>query len=321
MKKKITEIAALIALLLVLAGTPFAINYYSPWNNHGKVRVINLTAVNSQGIWTEDKVDGTNYWFTKFKKARIVLTKGEKVIFRFTSVDVSHSFYVPNLRLGPVFVDAGHLYDVPYTADSAGNFTYYCTTVCGKCHFYMQGQLIVLLDKNQPDTAFTEQLTISPCCVSPNNPANMNEIKNNSFLMNGKNVFDTKGCVTCHGKNGVGGVSNPFYVKNTIPELNTLATKLKIKEKNDADVIIKLLEKNANLDSLEDDPPIANYSRFLAQYKSISDKIKMGAMKLQTIKPNDPQPPLVMPSWEFYISDRDRNALIAYLISINKWEE
>lgn len=320
MKKKITEILALLALILVLAGTPLAINYYSPWNNHGKIRVINLTAVNAQGIWTEDKVDGTNYWFTKFKKARIVLRKGEKVIFRFTSVDVSHSFYVPNLRLGPIFVDAGHLYDVPYTADSAGVFMYYCTTACGKCHFYMQGQLIVL-NQNQPDTIPEAALTVAPCCVAPSNPANINEIKNNSFLMTGKNIFDTKGCATCHGENGAGGVYNPFYVRNTIPELNTLATKLKIKEKEDADVIIKLLEKNVNLDSLEDNPPIENYSRFLAQFKSITDKIKVGAQKLQTHTPKDPQPPLVMPSWEYYISDRDRNAVIAYLISINKWEE
>lgn len=320
MNKKIIEIVAAFSLLLVLVGTPLVIYYFSPWNNHSKIRVINLTAVNAQGIWTEEKVDGTNYWFKKFNKAKIVLTKGEKVIFRFTSVDVSHSFYVPKLKIGPVFVDAGHLYDVPYTADTTGSFTYYCTTVCGHCHFYMQGQMVIYQNKNHSDKIIAEQTSLPAYCEISNNEEILKEIVKNEFLLTGEKIYNSKGCFTCHGTNGIGNVINPFYAKKTVPDHNTLATKLKILSKDDADIIIKLLKKNINLDSLEDNPPIENYSRFLAQYKSIITKIKVGAPKLQTVSPYDPQPPLIMPSWEFYVSDQERNAIIAYLISLNNWE-
>ena len=106
--------------------------------------MINITAVAAQGIFTEDVVNGWNNWYKTFKRANIILTKGEKVILRFTSVDVTHTFYVPEVGLGPIVVEAGHIYDVPFTANIAGKFTYYCTSVCGHCHNYMRGNFSVI---------------------------------------------------------------------------------------------------------------------------------------------------------------------------------
>ena len=326
MKKNYIEIITLITIVVILIGTPFAVSINSPWNNKnsktGKphTRIINLTAVAGQGIWTEDKVDGLNYWNTQFKRANIILTKGEKVIFRFTSVDVTHSFYVPEIGLGPVIVEAGHIYDVPFTTDITGKFTYYCTTVCGHCHLYMRGNIVILTneEKNNPDIVKKLTLdTIRPeCCnVNPKMP-----VKASSFVQHGKMLFKNKGCYLCHGEAGKGGVYNPNYAQKFVPTLNTLADKLKLSDKDEADSIIKYLESGSNLEKLNDNPPFETYNRFYAQYGSITKKILDGAPNVLRLDSLGCNPPLLMPSWNHHLSKRDINSIIAYLINIYDWE-
>ncbi len=321
MKINTKEILGGLALLLVLVGTPLVINYFSPWRNHGSTRIINLTAISTQGIWTADKVDGLNIWNSVFKKATIVMHKGEKVILRFTTVDVTHSFYIPELKLGPVFVDAGHLYDVPFTADTTGIFTYYCTSICGHCHFYMQGKFIIL-DSGQ-DVSEEELAKINKgidttlqFCSTPLN----DNLLPKDIILKGKMLFENRNCILCHGKGGKGGVKNTNYAKTTIPELFTLAEKLKIPDKETADSIIQLLRINADFDKLNNNPPFRTYSRFLAQFKSINQKILDGANILQKADSLGPVPPLCMPSWEYYLTQDEINAILAYLINQNKWE-
>ncbi len=72
---------------------------------------------------------------------------------------------------------------------------------------------------------------------------------------------------------------------------------------------------------MEDNPPIENYSRFLAQYHSMLDKVKNGALKLQTLNPDGPLPPLYMPAWEYILSDTEIDAVLAYLIKQLDWDE
>ncbi len=321
MKANTKEILGGLALLLVLIGTPLVINYYSPFRNHGSTRIINLTAISTQGIWTAEKVDGLNIWNSEFKKATIVVHKGEKVILRFTTVDVTHSFYIPELKLGPVFVDAGHLYDVPFQADTSGIFTYFCTSICGHCHFYMQGKFIIL-DKGQELTeielAKIEKgidTTLQFCAA----PLLENQLPSD-FITRGKVLFETKNCILCHGAGGKGGVKNTNYAKYTIPELASLADKLKIPDKETADSIIKLLKTNTDFEKLSENPPFRTYSRFLAQFNSINQKILNGANVVQKADPLGPVPPLCMPSWEYYLSKEEINAILAYLINQNKWE-
>lgn len=320
MKKNIIEIISAIVVLMILIGTPFAISNNSPWKNHSKTRMINITAVAAQGIFTEDVVNGLNYWNKNFKRANIILTKGEKVIIRFTSVDVTHSFYVPEIGLGPIVVEAGHFYDVPFTANISGKFTYYCTSVCGHCHNYMRGNFVVLdkADFNNPD--LVKQLTqdtIRPtCCIDNSAKIQLTT----SIVQNGKLLFKDKGCFLCHGEGGKGGVYNPNYVNKFIPTLNTLANKLKLNSKEEADSIIKYFERGTDLEKLNDDPPFPTYNRFLAQYNSITTKIRDGAPVLQKSDTNSFTPPLCMPSWNYHLSTKEINSIISYMINNYDWE-
>ena len=320
MKKNIIEILAAVVVLMILVGTPWAISSNSPWKNKSNTRMINITAVAAQGIFTEDVVNGTNYWNKNFKRAIIVLVKGEKVVFRFTSVDVTHTFYVPEAGLGPIVIEAGHFYDVSYTPKITGKFTYYCTSVCGHCHNFMRGNFVIL-DKaefNNPELVKKlSQDTIRPtCCI--NNTAKVE--LTSSFVNNDKLLFNDKGCFMCHGQNGKGGVNNPNYALKFIPTLSTLANKLKISSKEEADILIKLLENGADLEKLIDDPPFPSFNRFYAQYCSITLKIRDGAPVVQKADPNSYTPPLCMPSWEYHLTQNDINSIISYLINSYDWE-
>lgn len=321
MKTNYHELIARITVLLLLIGTPIIIYSYAPWKTSENKRVIFLSAVASQGIWTEDLVNGLNYWNKDFKRAKIILKEGESVLFRFTSIDVTHTFYVPELGIGPVEVLPGHLYEFEYKATKTGLFQYYCTTVCGHCHFYMQGDIIVeaLNNKTINDSLYllSSDTSFTKVCVNHLKKYS----KSNSIVENGKNLFLEKACYTCHGFNGVGGIRNFNYAKDSIPQLNNLSEKLKIPYKEDADSIIKLLSLNIKLESLEENPPFDKYERFLAQYQSITKKIIDGAEKLQKKDSLGLNPPLFMPSWENSLSQEEINSLIAYLITLNNWED
>jgi heme/copper-type cytochrome/quinol oxidase subunit 2 len=320
MKKNIYEILVVIILLTILVGTPLAISHNSPWKNHSKTRMINITAVAAQGIFTEDVVNGFNYWNTKFKRANIVLVKGEKVIFRFTSVDVTHSFYAPEAGLGPIVIEAGHFYDIIYTPNITGKFTYYCTSVCGHCHNYMRGNFVILEKAEFNNPELVKQLaqdTIRPsCCINNSTKLAMT----NSFVNNGKLLFNDKGCFTCHGVGGKGGVYNPNYALKYVPTLSTLANKLKISDKSEADSIIKYLERGDDLGKLNENPPFPSFNRFYAQYSSITQKIRDGAPIVQRLDTLGYNPPLCMPSWEHHLTTRQINSIISYLINNYDWE-
>jgi mono/diheme cytochrome c family protein len=127
------------------------------------------------------------------------------------------------------------------------------------------------------------------------------------------------GCVTCHGLEGQGNISNPNYVKETVPKLNTLAEKMMLYEKEDINKIIDYLERDVKLETLEEEP-VPRFNSVLAQYNSIKDVIKKGS-KAGKLDSNGPEPPLNMPLWATLLSDEDIDAIIAYLLSIYPFEE
>jgi len=316
MRKQIAEISAAVLVISVLVFVPILIYANGPWQNQRELRVIHLTGVQEYGIWTEDEVTGLNYWNTKFKKAHIILNENEEVILKLSSADVTHTFYVPELNLGPVIVEAGHTVELTFKPEKTGEYIYYCTTVCGDCHFYMQGEVVVLAEDEKSEFIASEIKEEEENCMLHNYPVNIA-----SFVEQGKYIFEQKGCITCHGKGGKGGILNPNYVNKFVPQLDDIAEKLKIYWEEDAEIVIKLMESGANLYELEDDPPIDNFNRFLAQYESIIKKIHDGAPDLQRLNPDGPIPPLYMPSWQMHLSEKEINAVLAYLIDEYDWED
>jgi heme/copper-type cytochrome/quinol oxidase subunit 2 len=317
-KSHIIEIITLVALIVIMAGLPGFVLNNSPWRSaHRNHRVINLTAVAKNGVWTEEKVTNLNYWNKEFKPAELSIQKGEKILFRFSSMDVTHSFYVPELNIGPVEVKGGMVYEVPFSTEKTGEFTYYCTTICGDSHYYMQGKILINDESEYHAHNLTEnaELEFHRSINQSRMPG-----ESSSIIEKGDHLYTTSGCITCHGEAGKGGISNPNYVNGSVPRLDDISEKMRIFWREDADVVIELLEQNVDLKSYLQDPPFRQYNRFLAQYESYTSKIHDGAYELQKADTTGPNPPLFMPAWKYQMSQEEINAILAYLIDQYDWE-
>jgi mono/diheme cytochrome c family protein len=310
---KVREWTGILVTVVGLIGIPLWVFAYNRSLDPPDCRVIHLTGVMKDGVWTTEVVTSLNYGLKSFGAADIKLQKGEKVIFKLTSADVTHGFYVPDLGLGPVEVEPGHVVEIPFEAQKTGAFMYYCTTVCGDCHHFMRGFIQIVEDGMIPAPPRTVAAELCQHDAPP--PPRQSPLTDL-----GRDLFQRKGCVACHGESGRGGVPNPNYIKFTVPALDSLAERMYLYDPEDVETVIDLLEKNVDPKTLEDDPPFRRYNRFLAQYQSVSDMIRVGkpAGRRDT---KGVHPPLNMPSWDAVLSPRDTDALIAYLLTQYPWED
>jgi len=145
----------------------------------------------------------------------------------------------------------------------------------------------------------------------PRPPAYLGRVKLGSWIFR-------RNCAVCHNLEGRGGIPNANYIKDTIPALNTMASRMMITDPEDAKTVVGLLEKGANLEQLSE-PPIPRYEPFLAQFKAVRDVIGKGS----TPGKKDPKglDPSAMPSWKDSFSSSEIESVIAYLLTLQPWEE
>lgn len=277
------------------------------------VEVVTLTGNAETGTWTDREVRSVNYWTRDFPAARPVLHVGQKTRFRFKSADVVHKFYSPALGIGPVEVYPGHVVEIDFTPEKSGVFQYYCTMVCGEPHFGMRGEIVVVGNEKDLSVGEAPERGDEFWKVVPPAP-------DASVVERGKWLFHKVGCFTCHGAEGKGGVPNWNYIKDTVPALNTMADKLKLFYPEDATIIVDALESGVPLDSLSEDPPVPRFNLVLAQYHSVKDVIRKGNPPGKK-DPKGPEPPLQMLPWSHRLSDRDVDSIIAYLLTLQPWED
>jgi polyferredoxin len=98
-----------------------------------------------------------------YTPAKIIVNKGDTVIIKPTSLDVTHGFYLDGYPLEFIIKQQGIAYQkytwedeqgdlqtdwdkvaqIEFVAAKAGKFTFRCTQVCGNLHPFMTGELIV----------------------------------------------------------------------------------------------------------------------------------------------------------------------------------
>ena len=150
--------------------------------------------------------------------------------------------------------------------------------------------------------------------LAPAPPANV------SLVDRGKWLFRQKGCYVCHGPEGSRGAPNANFVAGTVPALENLAEKLMLFDPQDVKAIVGQLEQGRDLESLANSPPVPRFNVFLEQYRTVRDVIRKGRTPGKK-DPKGPAPPLAMPTWEKQLSATDVNAVIAYLLTLQSWEE
>lgn len=282
---------------------------YERWKSRSPertgMRVITLTAVAETGIWTTQEVRGGNYFAKDFVPARPELEVGETVLLRLKSADVVHDFYSPELGVGPIDVYPGKVEELVVTPAEPGAYDFYCTTVCGQAHFRMRGQFIV-----RPADATFEDPGEYWLAEPPEDP---------SLVERGEWLFRRHACFSCHGEEGHGGVSNPNYVKGTVPALDAMASEAGLYYPEDIEAIIAALEQGIELEDLWNDPPVPMFNVVLAKYQAVRELIRSG-VPAGKLDQEGPVPPLIMPAWGQVLDDSDIDALIAYLLTLEPRE-
>jgi hypothetical protein len=73
----IKEFVAALIVIIFIAAVPYAIFGNAPWVNEKSMRVMHLTAVTEDGVWTDAKVNAGNYWS---KKLHYTTKRGKSII-------------------------------------------------------------------------------------------------------------------------------------------------------------------------------------------------------------------------------------------------
>jgi cytochrome c oxidase subunit II len=148
---KFDRVVARIALPLVimlLAAVPLGIWYYEkveiPKQYPPGAKIIEMWAYGRDGQWTLGKINGINYWQgAGGRMDQVVVHKGDTVVFRVNSADVTHSFSIPDLGILARYILPGYPLSVQFVADKPGSYEIRCREFCSPGHPAMFARLVV----------------------------------------------------------------------------------------------------------------------------------------------------------------------------------
>ncbi len=172
---EITWTAIPLMAVLVLA--------YAGAKTLGAIRVIDPTALQvkvTAGQW---------YWQYAYPDYGVTSTDlylpvQEQIDLQMTSVDVIHSFWVPEFRVKQDIIP-GRTVDLRLTPTLIGNYKVRCSELCGLRHAYMEGAVTVV---SQAD--FTKWITQQQSAAPP------------SPELRGQQLATGYGCTNCHSTDG-----------------------------------------------------------------------------------------------------------------------
>jgi heme/copper-type cytochrome/quinol oxidase subunit 2 len=155
------DLVLLFLLVLIIVGLPFGIRAYDrhlkPKDVLQGAREFTLTGHAQRG-WVLGEVranDIFSLWQKEgpLEKPSIEVSKGDQVILKLRSADVTHGF---SLKAFGIYVaqgiQPGRTVYVSFKADKIGRFIFRCTVFCGDIHQHMQGTLIVSDEPSRPET-------------------------------------------------------------------------------------------------------------------------------------------------------------------------
>lgn len=141
--------------------------------------VINVTA--HQWDWSFQYPEG-------FTSTELHLPIDRQVLFEMTSLDVLHSFWVPEFRIRQDIVP-GRTTELRITPDLLGTYTLWCSQLCGLKHAYMKSPVIVQTAEDY-DAWAKQQAAAYAALLQQGGPAA------------GKAFVAQEGCAGCHSIDG-----------------------------------------------------------------------------------------------------------------------
>jgi cytochrome c oxidase subunit 2 len=160
MESKKKDLTYLFFLILIIVGLPFGIRaydrYLEPIALAPGTKEFTLTGHAQKG-WLLGEVqanDIISLWQAEGPaiKPVIEVTKGDQVVLKLRSADVTHGF---SLKAFGIYmakgIQPGKTVYVSFTADKAGSFIFMCNVFCGDIHQHMEGTLIVKDETSHPN--------------------------------------------------------------------------------------------------------------------------------------------------------------------------
>ena len=141
--------------------------------------VINVTA--HQWDWSFSYPEG-------FSSNELHLPINKQVVLEMQSLDVIHSFWVPEFRIKQDVVP-GHITEYRITPDLLGKYTVRCAELCGTSHAYMERPVIVT-SQGDYDSWVKQQAATEAALVAQGGPEA------------GKALVAQNGCGGCHSIDG-----------------------------------------------------------------------------------------------------------------------
>lgn len=164
----------IIAMSMFAWGAQVYFQMYRPPNN-----AVEIYVVGKQWMWKIQHSTGQR------EINQLHVPAGRKIKLIMTSEDVIHDFFVPAFRV-KADVLPGRYTTQWFEATKPGTYHLFCAEFCGMNHSGMIGSVIVM----QP-TQFDEWLSGSAGQQSP--------------AVAGQQLYESLGCVSCHGAQGEGG--------------------------------------------------------------------------------------------------------------------
>ncbi len=203
-------IAVPTILLLVIFGWGYVV--YRDMTQ-SPIDAYEIRVIGKQWLWTFQYDNGT----TTVGELYVPINKPVKLIM--TSQDVLHDFFIPNFRVKQDVVP-GMYTSVWFEARVPGKHQVFCAEYCGTSHSGMLAQVIALDDTQWKAWLAGGKITDVPKATDEIGAADAPrgtltsqadtlrvaqaapELKRVSMVMQGKNVFESKGCVSCHSVDG-----------------------------------------------------------------------------------------------------------------------
>lgn len=169
------------------------------WTVTPLLAVLYLAYLGAQSLADTRRVDPSamvvkviaGQWYWQFQypdygigSSDLYLPVGKQVDFQMTSLDVIHSFFVPQFRVKQDILP-GRTVDLRITPTLIGQYTLECAQLCGTNHAYMTAKVYVVSEADF-QTWVTQQLAISA-----SNP-----------VLHGEQLVTSFGCPVCHSTDG-----------------------------------------------------------------------------------------------------------------------
>ncbi len=124
------------------------------------------------------------------------LPKGKQILFEMTSLDVIHSFWVPEFRPKQDVVP-GRITELRITPTLIGNYKVRCAELCGTSHAYME-KLVIVSSQADFDSWMAQQVKLAQqAAATPEG--------------RGQALVASSGCGACHTTNGAAGIGPTWF--------------------------------------------------------------------------------------------------------------